>query len=65
MISDRTSMGHNLAAHVLTVAVTLLAVAVLFGGRLGLMRKPPVAQIPVLYPGARASGSRSPAPRFR
>ena len=49
MISDRTSMGHNLAAHVLTVAVTLLAVALLFGGRLGLMRKPPVAQIPVQY----------------
>src|SRR5271157_673526 len=48
MSSDRMSMGHRLAAHALTAGVTLLAVAVLFGGRLGLMRQPPVAQIPVL-----------------
>ena len=48
MNSDRMSMRHTLAAHALTAGVTLLAVAVLFGGRLGLMRQPPVAQIPVL-----------------
>jgi len=48
MSSDRMSMGHTLAAHALTAGVTLLAVAVLLGGRLGLMRQPPVAQIPVL-----------------
>ena len=48
MNSDRTSMRRTLTAHVLTVAATLLAVAVFFHGRLGLMGKPPVAQIPVL-----------------
>src|SRR5271157_6358466 len=42
MSSDRMSMGHRLAAHALTAGVTLLAVAVLLGGRLGLMRQPPV-----------------------
>src|SRR5271157_4251683 len=46
MSSDRMSMGHTLAAHALTAGVTLLAVAVLLGGRLGLMQPP--AQIPVL-----------------
>jgi len=41
------STGRTLAAHALTAGVTLLAVAVLMGGRLGLLRKPPVVQIPV------------------
>jgi S1-C subfamily serine protease len=48
MNSDRTSMGRTLAAQAITVGVTLLAVAVLFGGRLGLTCQPPVAQIPAL-----------------
>ena len=48
MISDRMSMRHTLAAHSLTVGLTLLVIAIFLGGRLGLMRKPPVAQIPVL-----------------
>src|SRR5271157_1522606 len=48
MSSDRTSTRHPLATHALTAGITLLAIAVLFGGRLGLLRKPPVAQIPVL-----------------
>jgi len=47
MSSDRMSTGRTLAAHALTAGVTLLAVAVLMGGRLGLLRKPPVVQIPV------------------
>ena len=52
MNSDRTSMRRTLTAHSLTVAATLLAVAIFFHGRLGLMGKPPVAKIPVLiqYP---------------
>ncbi len=47
MSSDRMSTGRTLATHALTAGLTLLAVAVLLGGRLGLLRKPPVAQIPV------------------
>ena len=41
-------MRHTLAAHALTAGVTLLAMAILFGGRLGLIRQPPAVQIPVL-----------------
>ena len=48
MNSDRMSMRHTLAAHALTAGVTLLAMAILFGGRLGLIRQPPAVQIPVL-----------------
>jgi S1-C subfamily serine protease len=47
MESGRTSIGRTLAAHALTVALTLGLVALLFGNRLGL-RRPPVVQIPVL-----------------
>ena len=45
MNSDRMSMRHTLAAHALTAGVTLLAMAILFGGRLGLIRQPPAVQI--------------------
>ena len=48
MNSDRMSMRHTLAAHALAAGVTLLAMAILFGGRLGLIRQPPAVQIPVL-----------------
>jgi S1-C subfamily serine protease len=37
-----------LAGHAITVAVTLTLVVVFFGERLGLRRRPPVVQIPVL-----------------
>src|SRR6516162_789637 len=47
MNSDGTSFGRMVAAHVVTAAVTLGLVAMLFGGRLG-SRRPPVVQIPVL-----------------
>src|SRR5205807_1685624 len=40
------STWKTLAAHVITAAVTLALVLVLFGGRLGARRPAPVAQIP-------------------
>ncbi len=48
MNSDRTSIGQTVATHLLTVAATLLAVGLFFGGRLGLAHKPPVVQMPAL-----------------
>ncbi len=59
MSSGRMSMRYWLASHALAVAITLLAVAVFFGGRLGLMRRPPLAQIPAL---SQEPGSQPPAP---
>ena len=48
MIPERTSMGRTIAAHAVTIILTLALVMVLFGGRLGLRRQPPTIEIPGL-----------------
>ena len=40
-------MERTLASHALTVVVTLVLVMAFLGGRLGLRRVPPVAQVPL------------------
>ncbi len=47
MNTDRRSISHTIAAHALTVGVTVMVVALLFGEHLGLRRKPAGAQFSV------------------
>jgi S1-C subfamily serine protease len=51
--SARTTLGKQILTHALAVLVTLTAVAVLFGDRLGAKRVSPLAQIPGLSRRAR------------
>ena len=48
MNPERTSLGRSIAAHAVTVVMTLTLVMLLFGVRLGLRRQSPVVRIPGL-----------------
>jgi len=60
--SGRTSYGRQILTHGLAVVLTLTAVAVFFGDRLGARRVPPLAQIPGLSRRAQAPARPPTAP---
>ncbi len=63
MSRDGKSLGRTLAEHAATIAVTLTLVILLFGGRLGLRRQPPIAQIPILEQATQEPPAPVPVPR--
>src|SRR5690349_860302 len=63
MNRDGKSLSRTLAEHAATIAVTLTLVILLFGGRLGLRRQPPIAQIPVLEQPTQEPPPPVPVPR--
>src|SRR5262245_33738752 len=65
MSLEKRSIGKTLAAHALTAGLTMLLAVVVLGGRLGLARRPPVAQIHAPQPAHEPAPFASDSPEDR